>query len=338
MDSSGPKKPDGALREREPAPCWPRRRVARAVPALVLVLISSGTSAEKLDFARLHADPPLAGAIPRGVEVSPDGARVTFLRPRDDDQEMLDLWQIESTGGAPALLLRQQDLLDGPVELTAEEQAQRERLRIRARGITSYSYDDTGRRLLIPLAGALYIYDFDTSRVTAISDGEARLSPKLAPDGRRAAFVRDRDLWLRDLETGAETALTATGSDTIVNGQAEFIAQEEMGRQDGFWWSPDGRRIAFIEFDESPVGILERVAIGGDGAELSEQRYPLAGTDNVTIRVGIVDVDAKRTTWVDLGADRDIYIPRVDWSVDGARLFVQRQPRSQQRLDRKSVV
>ena len=162
----------------------PEHRAARAIPFLALALIGPGASAEKLDFARLHADPPLLGTVPRGIEVAPDGARVTFLRPREDDQEVQDLWQIERGGDAPALLLRQQDLLDGPVELTAEEQAERERLRIRARGITSYGYDDTGRRLLIPLAGGLYIHDFDTAEVTAIDDGEARLNPKLAPDGR----------------------------------------------------------------------------------------------------------------------------------------------------------
>ena len=302
-----------------------------------LGLASGQASADKLSFERLHADPPLTGTVPRGIEVAPDGARVTWLQPRADNQDVLDLWQIERAGAEPALLLRQEDLVAGPVALTDEEIARRQRLRIRAGGITSYAYDDTGQRLLIPLAGSLYVYDFESGNVSAIDDGAARSSPKLAPTGDAVAFVRNRNLWIRELESGNEVALTDTGSETVVNGLAEFIAQEEMGRVDGFWWSPDGRRIAFVEYDESNVTLLERVAINGDGTTLSEQRYPLAGTDNVTVRVGIVDLDGRRTVWADLGDEADIYLARVGWSEDGSRVYLQRQPRSQGQLDLLAV-
>ncbi|HMB73768.1 MAG TPA: S9 family peptidase [Gammaproteobacteria bacterium] len=313
-------------------------RSFRFLPAAVLGLsltmtLSAPAQAEKLDFERVHADPPLAGASAQGLQVAPDGARVTFLQPRAANQDMLDLWQIETGSGERSLLLREEDLVDGAVELTPEEEARRQRLRIRAGGITNYSYDDTGGRLLIPLAGNLYIYEFATGNVISITGGEARLDPKLSPSGTHVAFVRGRDLWVRDLNESTETRLTDTGSESIVNGLAEFIAQEEMGRYEGFWWSPDSRRIAFIEYDETAVHVLERVAIGGDGATLTEQRYPLAGSDNVSVRVGIVEIDTGDTQWAELGTETDIYIARVQWNDAGSRLLVQRQPRSQQRLD-----
>jgi dipeptidyl-peptidase-4 len=303
------------------------------VLATTVALASGAAYADDLTFERLRADPPVSGPAALGVTVAPDGARVTFLRSRSDNQDVLDLWQIERDGGEPRLLLRQEDLTSGAVELTAEEQAERQRRRVRQTGITSYSYDETGRRLVIPLAGRLYIYDFATQRVITLAGDGARLNAKLSPNGEHVAFVRDRNVWIHDIATGAESPLTESGSESIVNGLAEFIAQEEMSRYDGFWWSPDSRRIAFAQYDETRVHELERVAIGGDGATLTTQRYPLAGTSNVGVRVGVVSLDERRTQWVDLGPDADIYVPRVDWNEDGTRLYVQRQPRSQQRLD-----
>ena len=125
-----------------------------------LFLVSGSVLAEKLDFARLHADPPLSGTSAQGLIVAPDGSRVTFLQPRAENQDILDLWQIDIDSGERSLVLRQEDLVGGEVRLSAEEEARRQRLRIRAGGITNYSYDETGERLLIPLAGGLYIYEF----------------------------------------------------------------------------------------------------------------------------------------------------------------------------------
>ena len=307
--------------------------IAHALIGAATYLTTAGAGAEKLDFARVHADPPLSGLAAQGLQVAPDGTRVTFLQPRPENQDVLDLWQIETTSGLRSMLLSEEMLLGGTAALTPEEEARRQRLRIRAGGITNYSYDETGRRLLIPLGGSLYIYELGTETVTTVTGGAARLDPKLSPDGERVAFVRDRNLWVRDIGPGTETPLTTSGSETVVNGLAEFIAQEEMGRFEGFWWSPDNRHIAFVEFDEASVPILERVAIGGDGAQLTAQRYPLAGADNVRVRVGIIDTDDGSTTWANIGDESDIYIPRVHWSSDGARAFIERQPRSQQRLE-----
>jgi dipeptidyl-peptidase-4 len=207
-----------------------------------------------------------------------------------------------------------------------------ERERIRESGITHYFYSETGEELLVPLGGSLYVYRFEDGSIFKLTGGNTRLDPKLSPDGQSVAFIRDRDLFLRYLNANESVQLTFDGSDTVVNGLADFIAQEEMLRPDGFWWSPNGTQIAFIQYDESPVQVIERVAIGGDGATLIKQRYPLAGTDNVEVRVGIVTLASKDIIWVDVGEDVDIYIARVDWDSSGETLFVQLQPRGQDRL------
>jgi dipeptidyl-peptidase-4 len=299
----------------------------------MLGLAASQALAERLTFERLHQDPPLQGPTVKGAHVAPDGSRVTYQKPREGDSDVLDLWQFEPDLGKHSELLRAEALTGGQQVLSVEEKARLERERIRQSGITHYSFSDTGEALLVPLGGSLYIYRFEDGSVIELSGGNARLDPKLSPDGKSVAFVQDRNLFLHDLNTGQNVQLTFDGSDTIVNGLADFIAQEEMIRPYGYWWSPNGAQIAFIQYDESSVQVIERVAIGGDGATLTKQRYPLAGTNNVKVRVGIVTIATKDVTWIDIGEDVDIYIPRVDWDSTGEKLFVQRQPREQDRLD-----
>ena len=308
------------------------KRLSHVLAAVMLGLATSPALAERLTFERLHQDPPLQGPTIRGARVAPDGARVTYQKPREGNSDMLDLWQFEPLSGKHSELLRAEALTGGTRDLSVEEKARLERERIRESGITHYSYSETGEELLIPLGGSLYVYRFEDGSIFELTGGNARLDPKLSPDGQSVAFVRDRNLFLRYLNANESVQLTFDGSDTVVNGLADFIAQEEMRRPDGFWWSPNGTQIAFIQYDESPVQVIERVAIGGDGATLIKQRYPLAGTDNVKVRVGIVTLASKDIIWVDVGEDADIYIARVDWDSSGETLFVQLQPREQDRL------
>jgi len=123
-----------------------RHHIPTVLLAAATYLTTSAVCAEKLDFARVHADPPLSGPAAQGLQVAPDGARVTFLQPRAENQDILDLWQIDVASGTAGRLLSEEMLVGGTAELTPEEEARRQRLRIRAGGITNYSYDETGRR------------------------------------------------------------------------------------------------------------------------------------------------------------------------------------------------
>ncbi len=130
-----------------------------------------------------------------------------------------------------------------------------------------------------------------------------------------------------------EKALTTDGGGAIKNGMAEFIAQEEMDRSTGYWWAPDGRHIAFARVDESPIKVTERFEIAADNVSTFAQRYPTTGGPNVLIKLGVIDIKTGAVTWVDLGADKDIYLARVNWLPDGKTLAIQRQSRDQRKLD-----
>jgi dipeptidyl-peptidase-4 len=120
-------------------------------------------------------------------------------------------------------------------------------------------------------------------------------------------------------------------------GEAEFVAQEEMARTTGLWWSPDERLLAVERFDEAPVGVVSRAAIGATGTTTFAQRYPAAGTPNAQVSLWVMRPDGSGRVAVDLGADPDIYLARVDWAPDGRTLYVQRQNRAQTTLDMLAV-
>src|SRR5690606_995664 len=154
------------------------------------------------------------------------------------------------------------------------------------------------------------------------------------PRGGYGSFVRGRNLWVVDLASGREVQLTRDGGGAIGNGVAEFVADEEMGRHTGYWWAPDDSAIAYARIDETPVPVQKRYEVYPDRAVVVAGRYPAAGGD--IVRFGLLVArpaapDAARVQ-VDLGADPDIYLARVDWR-DPQRLTFQRQSRDQQQLD-----
>jgi dipeptidyl-peptidase-4 len=295
----------------------------------------------KLTLEALTGNAALSGPSLLRVEISPDGKRVSFLRGKDDNRFQLDLWEFDVASGTQRLLVDSTTLQPGEEVLDAEEKARRERQRLSAlSGIIEYQWFADGRRLLFPLAGELYLYDLD--RINAdplrrLSDGEggandARISPK----GRYDSFVRARDMWVIEVDSGGSTRLTHDGSAVIGNGVAEFVADEEMARHTGYWGSPDDSAIAFARSDESPVPVRKRVEFHADRVDVVEQRYPAAGDANVLVQLGVISPAGDAVRWLDLGADRDIYLVRVDW-IDAGRLSFQRQSRDQRRLDLTAV-
>src|SRR5690606_16123712 len=188
--------------------------------------------------------------------------------------------------------------------LSEEEAARRERQRTASlRGIVEYAFSTDGKRLLVPLGGDLYLYELGakTDAVKRLTETEAyETDAKLSPRSRFVSFIRDQDLFVIDLRDGKERALTSDGEGLVQSGVAEFIAQEEMGRDTGYWWSPDERYIAFTRIDDSPVTEVERFEINADGARMFRQRYPAAGTANTKVELKIFDLRNGETRAVDV--------------------------------------
>jgi dipeptidyl-peptidase 4 len=308
------------------------------------LLIAPPAFAQTIDAAapvltpeRVFADPSLNGPVARGVSLSPDGELVAFLRSREDDVNTLDLWAAPTGEGEPYKLIDARALVPDAGELSEAEVARRERMRISQRGVVEYSWDEQGRYILAPLEGDIFLANRngEVRRLTETEGDE--IDAKVSPQGTWASWVRDQNLYIQPLAGGDERAVTTDGDGLITWATAEFIAQEEMDRDTGYWWSPDERRIALTRVDESTVDVIPRLDIQGGGATTIQQRYPRAGRPNAIVDLFIHDVASGERIEVDLGENDDIYLARVNWSADGGVLYVQRQSRDQQTLDLLAV-
>ncbi len=309
-------------------------RMITALLSALGMVVSVAAFADDLTIERLHANSSLNGDPVRGAQISPDGTLITFLKGREDDARRLDLWAYDRETGTASMLVSSTDLVGEEVALSEEEKNRRERQRIYSNGIIGYQWDAQGRRILFPLGGDVFVYDLNAKAATRVTQTDAfETDPKFSPGGNFVSYVRDDELFVTELDSGRERQVTKGAGGTIRNGVAEFVAQEELDRDTGYWWAPGETRIAFTRIDENPVPIAERVDINADDIVTIRQRYPFAGADNVAIRLGVTSPKQAKPTWIDLGPEPDVYLADVYWSVKGETLYVARLTRDQKRLD-----
>ena len=304
-----------------------------AMLALVTLCISSFVSAENISLERIYSDPSISGKSPKKLKLSPDGKRATYIQAREDDYNRYDLWQYEVATGKRSMLIDSKALFSGNEALSDEEKARRERLRVFGKGILQYTWSADGSALMFPLNGDVYYYKLGAKKAVNLTKGGGFATDvKFSPKGNFISFVRDQNLFVIDIKTQKVKALTTRGGGAIKFAMAEFVAQEEIDRMTGYWWSPDESTIALTKVDMSPVEVVTRNEIYADSIKLIDQRYPYAGTDNVEIELGLIAVSgqADHIRWIDLGKDKDIYLTRGKWLPNSKTFSYQWQTRDQQ--------
>jgi len=173
--------------------------------------------------------------------------------------------------------------------------------------------------------------------------GPAPVAPGYSPDFTKYAFSKDYDLWIYDLATRKEEPLTTGGSEELMNGKTDWVYPEELDQREAFWWSPDGRKIAYLQFDERAVynyPILHEMTPDHQPAfeaVLELERYPNSGEPNPTVKLFVIDLAAKKPVEVKTESGPDVYITRIAWRRDGTGLFFQRLNRLQNRLELKAA-
>jgi dipeptidyl-peptidase-4 len=259
---------------------------------------------------------------PRGFQVGADGARVAFLRSAAGDDPVNRLWVLELASGAERLVADPARLLGGdPGDPPPEERARRERARERAGGIVAFAADLDLTVASFALAGRLFVADLvgpdGAGGVRELPAGEGVLDPRVDPGGARVAWVADRALHVAPLgDAGASRRLAGEDDPEVSWGLAEFVAAEEMGRTRGFWWAPDGERLAVARVDLAPVRRFHLADPANPAIEPVRLPYPAAGTANAEVSLHVVDLEGRR---VEMGWDRAAYpyLASVVWEAGG---------------------
>lgn len=244
---------------------------------------------------------------PKIPRLARDGSAVLFLRS-PARSFVQSLYEFDCrTGKERVLLAAEQFLAGGEEVLSAEEKAQRERLRLAARGIARFDLSDDGSKILVPLSGNLFVVDRATGKSSEVKSRSPAfpLDPSFSPDGSKLACVRDGEIFVTDLATGSERQITSGAGGPISNGTAEFVAQEEMGRHRGYWWSPDSHSIAFQQTDTSGVETFHIADAVKPESLPQPWPYPRPGGKNAVVKFGIVSADGGQT--------KGNAVQRIEW-------------------------
>jgi dipeptidyl-peptidase-4 len=201
---------------------------------------------------------------------------------------------------------------------------------------STVQWSASGKELLYLAGGDLFLIHLDTRKWDQLTHTPvAEHDPKLSPDGKTVSFRRGWDLYTLDLATGHETRLTTDGSDTLRNGGLDWVYPEELDLRTAYWWSPDSKSIAYLQFDISHEPVYPHEDLLGAKAIYEPERYPQAGDPNAEVKVGVIDLVHKgHTKWMDVGeTGRTHLIARAGWMPDSAHVYVVRLTREQHLLE-----
>ena len=180
-----------------------------------------------------------------------------------------------------------------------------------------------------------YVYDLKTGKTSELSSNGKQMFATFSPVGNKVAFVRENNLFIKDLESGTETQVTTDGKNNeIKNGWADWVYEEEFSKANYFEWNADGSKLAFVRFDESKVKEYTFDTYNNNlYPDKVTFKYPKAGEDNSVLSVHIYDLASAKTIGVDIGKETDIYIPRIQWTTDKNTLSLQRMNRLQNKVE-----
>src|SRR2546429_1457910 len=301
--------------------------VVCAVIPLGAPLAAQGVQAPPLTVHSIWGSPEYESDL---VDVAwmKDGKAYTTLE--EGASGNTDLYRVDALIGTKQLLVRGADLIGpgGGKPIAIEE------YRFSIDGAKLLIFTNSARVWRQNTKGTFFVWDFASRRLIPVSARAGyQQFAKFSPDGRMVGFVRDNNLYVTDLATGAETPLTTDGSETVINGTSDWVYEEELDLRDAFRWSPDGRRIAFWRFDQAAIRPFYLVNQDSLYQTLVPVRYPKTGTPNSTVKIGVAEVATGRTSWVDLGVEQDIYVAAMDFADSPAELWLTRLNRHQNRLD-----
>ena len=265
---------------------------------------------------------------------TPDAKTVLFLRSGPRNAQM-SLYEFNIASHQVRELLSPEQILKGVSEkLSPEEKARRERMRVSVSGFTDYQISDDSKLVLLSLSGSLYVLKRLDLSVQKLRTGAGIiLDPKFSPDSRSVSYVLNYDVYIYDIASQQERRLTTGGTEQKTHGLAEFVAQEEMSRFSGYWWSPDSQKIIYEEADAGAVETWHIADPAKPDQAAQPFYYPRPGRSNIAVKLGIMSVRGGKTTWINWDTQKYPYLAQVCWEKNGPLTFI-----VQSRLQNKLVL
>ena len=269
-----------------------------------------------------------AAAMPRPDTVtaiwSPDGGRFLYTEARK-------LWVYECVRKESRILATMAELEGKAKSAKGAGAFQWQNRRVET---ARPQWSGDGKSVLLAGGGDLFLIDVAAgSHRQLTATAEAEEDAQLSPDGTSAGYRFNNDLYVLAVAGGKIRRLTADGRATLWNGRLDWVYPEELQLSRAWWWSPDSREIAYLQFDVSPEMMHPHVDAGPVQAVPEPQRYPKAGTANANVRLGVMAARGGKTRWMDVGPTADTLIARVQWMPGGKEIAVQRLSRVQDRLE-----
>jgi len=210
--------------------------------------------------------------------------------------------------------------------------------------MSNYSWTNDGKYLMIEgpekeiwrhsRQAPFYLYEVETEKINALGSNDPNLrNVKLSPDGKSVGFVREHNIYIANVKTSEEKQLTFDGSGNILNGEFDWVYEEEFSIADGWCWSPDGKKIAFWRFDQTRVKEFYMIDEMHAYNKITPLKYPKTGEENSIVKIGVIDLENEKVNWMDTGDNDEIYIPRIYWTNSPDQLAILRLNRLQNYLE-----
>jgi dipeptidyl-peptidase-4 len=290
--------------------------------ALLLAALAAGVLAQSKKPVTVDAVTRPSAVEPAEVEWSPDGQQFAWVEK--------DAIRVRNLAGSERELLSRTVLSDAAAAPPAAETFDWTNRRARAK---SLQWTPDSKSLLLLVKGDLFLADAGSGKWNQLTKTPVNEEdPKISPDGSRIAFRRQHNLYTMAIDGGGEKRLTRDGSDTRLNGELDWVYPEELELGTAYWWSPDSRSIAYLQFDVSRIMLYPHADLLKLPAVAEPQRYPQAGTANASVRIGVVKATGGSTRWLITGAHPDDLTARVEWMPDSRSLLVQLLNRIQSQL------
>ncbi len=300
----------------------------RVLSFILLLQVIVPAQPKQLTLEDLFSRRELYGRSLSGVQWVPGAEKFTFLK-FDPASASYNIFQHDIKTGEESVLVSGSDL-----KLEEGDEPFR---------IQNYKWSPDGKYILftgvlpartLKSGGTFYLYNAETKKFFIAAESEKeQVNAAFSPDGRKLGFVRGNNIFVTDIESGEETQLTFDGNENILNGLFDWVYEEEFSIIVGWEWAPDSKSIAYWRLDQTNVPEVFIPDYDSLYMQPQKMKYPKPGAPNSLVQIGVVDIASAKTVWMDLGAEKDIYVPRMKFTNDPAVLAIQRLNRLQNKLE-----